>query len=88
MEDKEAIREGKDSVSVEGITADFVWYEADRLVLAMGSWQSRLKKLASVVEARHKEHLDIISKLLMENGNLKKQLWDLKKQPEKGKKHG
>jgi hypothetical protein len=42
-------------VKCEGVTPDFVWYETDRLLAEISMWQLRLKKLASVMEARHKE---------------------------------
>lgn len=64
----------KDSVEIPGITADHVWYETDRLLSAMNDWQSRFKRLSSIMEARHKEHLKIIDDLLAENKKLKDQL--------------
>jgi len=70
---KDALGEFKlDNVGTEGITDDFVWYETDRLLRDMSAWESRMKKLSSVMEARHKEHLKMISDLLDENTQLKK----------------
>lgn len=57
----------KDSVMVEGVTENFVWYEAEVIQRQMEETQSRLKKLVSVMEARHKEHLTMIDKLLRDN---------------------
>ena len=63
----------KDTVSVQGITEDFVWYESEILMRNMGEWSSRFKRLVEVMEARHKEHLRIIETLLAENRKLKKE---------------
>jgi hypothetical protein len=64
----------KDSVTVQGITEDFIWYEADILMRDMGAWGSRFKRLVETMEARHKEHLHMIDGLLHENKLLKEQL--------------
>lgn len=61
----------KDSVTVQGITEDFVWYEAKALSREMDGWDSRFQRLVSVMEARHKEHLRIIETLLNEIKTLK-----------------
>ena len=66
----------KDSVMVEGVTESFVWYESEVILRQMEQTQSRLKKLVSVMEARHKEHLRIINGLLDELSLLKKELND------------
>jgi len=66
----------KDSVMVEGVTENFVWYESEIILRQMEETQSRLKKLVSVMEARHKEHLRIINALLDELSLLKKELND------------
>lgn len=64
----------KDAIQVTGITADHVWYETDRLINDMSMWQSRFKRLSETMEARHKEHLQIISNLMQEIRNLKEEL--------------
>ncbi len=64
----------KDSVEVEGINADFVWYESEKLTRDMGAWISRFQKLVSVMEARHKEHIKMLDDVLRENSDLKFQL--------------
>jgi len=64
----------KESIAVEGITADHVWYNADILTRNMTSWTHDFKKLVSVMEARHKEHLNMIAELLMERTALKREL--------------
>ena len=64
----------KDSITVEGITADFVWYEAAVLRESMQKWANRFEKLVSVMEARHKEHLKMLQQVMDENRELKKQL--------------
>jgi hypothetical protein len=68
----------KDNVSVEGITADHVWYNADLLTRNMSSWAHDFQKLVSVMEARHKEHLQMIGNLLMERTALKSEIAALK----------
>jgi hypothetical protein len=57
----------KDSVMVEGVTENFVWYEAEVIQRQLDETQSRLRKLVLVMEARHKEHLTMIDKLLRDN---------------------
>ena len=68
----------KDSVQVEGITADHVWYNANRLTKNMASWGHDFQKLVNVMEARHKEHLNMIAELLMERAALKREIDTLK----------
>jgi len=68
----------KDDINVEGITADYVWYNANILNKNMASWGNDLQKLVSVMEARHKEHLKMIAELLMERTVLKKEINALK----------
>lgn len=66
----------KDSVTVQGITEDFIWYESEILMRDMGAWGSRFKRLVETMEARHKEHLHMIDGLLHEIKLLKEQLND------------
>jgi hypothetical protein len=73
----EKIEEG---VIVEGITADHVWYNAEVLTRKMSSWGHDFQKLVGIMEARHKEHLKMISDLLEERSNLKHQLLALQVQ--------
>lgn len=68
----------KDSIAVEGITADHVWYNADLLMGKMSFWAHDFKKLVEIMEARHKEHLKIIDDLLEERSSLKRKLATLK----------
>jgi hypothetical protein len=44
----------------------------------MGSWGHEFQKLVNVMEARHKEHLQMIADLLQERGNLKREISNLK----------
>lgn len=71
----------KDSVAVEGISADHVWYNADILTRNMSSWGHDFQKLVGIMEARHKEHLNMIAELLMERTALKRELAALKAAP-------
>jgi hypothetical protein len=56
---------------VEGITADYVWYQSQILTNKMKEWQLEFEKIVGVMEARHKEHLKIIGELLDEIKKLK-----------------
>ena len=64
----------KDSITVEGITADHVWYNANLLARNMSSWTDDFQKLVHIMEARHKEHLKIIDDLLAVQRELKRQI--------------
>jgi hypothetical protein len=64
----------KDSVAVQGITEDYVWYNAEKLLLEMGSWELEFKRVVRVMESRHKEHLKMIGDLLDENKDLRNKL--------------
>ena len=68
----------KDNINVEGITADYVWYNANLLTQKMSFWATDFQKLVSVMEARHKEHLKIIDDLLAQQGVLKREIAALK----------
>jgi hypothetical protein len=68
----------KDSINVEGITADHVWYNATRLTQKMSFWELDFKKLVQTMEDRHNEHLKIIRDLLDERGSLRRELANLK----------
>jgi hypothetical protein len=68
----------KDNINVEGITADYVWYNANLLTQKMSFWATDFQKLVSVMEARHREHLKIIDDLLAQQGVLKREIAALK----------
>lgn len=68
-------------VTVEGITADHVWYNAKILIGKMSFWEHDFQKLVGIMEARHKEHLKMIADLLQERGDLKRQIAVLKSTP-------
>lgn len=65
------IKDMAETERVEGITADYVWYNAKLLTNKMNEWQLEFDKVVGVMEARHKEHLKIISGLLDEIKKLK-----------------
>jgi hypothetical protein len=65
-------------VIVEGITSDYVWYNAKLLTDKMSFWENDFQKLVRVMEARHIEHLKIIADLLQERGDLKREISSLK----------
>jgi hypothetical protein len=60
-------------ITTDGITADYVWWNADLLVREMTGWTGKFDKLVKVMEARHKEHLAMIGGLLEERKRLKEQ---------------
>ena len=57
----------KDSITVEGITEDYVWYHAKILSAKMSQWDHDFQKLVKVMESRHKEHLIMLQDALHEN---------------------
>lgn len=61
----------KESVIIEGITEDYVWYQHKKLLSQMQTWQYEFERMVNVMENRHKEHLKIIEDLLRQNKFLK-----------------
>lgn len=72
-----------DSITVEGITDEYVWYHAKLLSDKMSQWDHDFQKLVKVMESRHKEHLQMVQNALNENRILRLQLKE--KQNETGK---
>ena len=72
----------KDNITTEGITADFVWYEAsiirEALNSAFATNMHRFDKVVRVMEARHKEHIKMLQDLMDQNRALKYELTTLK----------
>jgi len=64
----------KDSITVEGITDEYVWYHAKLLSDKMSAWDHDLQKLVTVMETRHKEHLNMVQNALNENRILRLRL--------------
>ena len=64
----------KDSITVEGITDEYVWYHAKLLSAKMSAWDNDFQKLVKVMESRHKEHLQMVQNALNENRILRLQL--------------
>jgi hypothetical protein len=60
--------------TTEGITADYVWWNANVLTGKMNQWRHDFDRVVNVMEARHKEHLKIIDDLLAEIKQLKEKL--------------
>lgn len=67
----------EDSITVEGITEDFVWYHAKLLTQKMSQWQYDFEKLVGVMEARHNEHLKMLDTAMSENRILKLRLKEM-----------
>ena len=70
----------EDSITVEGITDEYVWYHAKLLSAKMSQWDNDFQKLVKVMESRHKEHLEMVQTALHENRILRLRL----KEKEKG----
>ena len=68
----------KESHMAEGISADFVWYEASIIRNSMQSSLARFDKVVSVMEARHKEHIKMLQDVMDQNRALKYELTALK----------
>jgi hypothetical protein len=69
----------KDSVMVDGITEDYVWYHAKLLQEKMTHWDLEFQRLVKVMESRHNEHLKMLDRAMEENRILKRQLKEKKK---------
>jgi hypothetical protein len=63
----------KDNTTVEGITADYVWYNSELLKGKISTWIFDFERVVKVMEARHNEHLQIIAELLRKNKELKEE---------------
>ena len=63
-----------DSITVEGITDDYVWYHAKLLSAKMSAWDLDFQKLVKVMESRHNEHLNMLQTALHENRILRLRL--------------
>jgi hypothetical protein len=72
----------KESHMAEGISADFVWYEAsvirEALKHAFSVNMHRFDKVVSVMEARHKEHIKMLQDVMDQNSDLVNQIRTLK----------
>lgn len=64
----------EDSITVEGITKEYLWYHAKILSSKMGQWDIDFQKMVKVMEDRHQEHLRMIETLLMQNKMLRSEL--------------
>jgi hypothetical protein len=73
----------EDSITVEGITDEYVWYHAKLLSAKMSQWDNDFQKLVKVMESRHKEHLEMVQTALHENRILRLQLQLKEKKNEK-----
>jgi len=71
----------EDSITVEGITDEYVWYHAKLLSAKMSQWNTDFEKLVGVMESRHKEHLRMLDTAMHENRILKLRM----KEKENGK---
>ena len=64
----------EESISVEGITDEYVWYHAKLLSDKMRQWDHDFQKLVKVMESRHNEHLNMVQNALHENRILRLRL--------------
>ena len=72
--DEEKLFVVKDSITVEGIDENFVWYESQTLQESIRMWSYKFERIVRVMDARHKEHLQMLATVMDENAALKKQL--------------
>jgi hypothetical protein len=72
MNDEQEIKYA--AFTTEGITADYVWWNAKVLTDKMNQWKHDFERVVNVMESRHNEHLKIIDDLLLEIEQLKKKL--------------
>ena len=63
-----------DSITVEGITDEYVWFHAKLLSAKMSAWDLDFQKLVKVMESRHNEHLNMLQTALHENRILRLRL--------------
>lgn len=78
MNDEQQFVPLKESITVEGITSDYVWYNAKILTAKMSGWEHDFQKLVSVMEARHQDHLRMIEDLIRERHSLRGEIARLK----------
>jgi hypothetical protein len=64
----------EDSVTVEGITEEYLWYHAKLLTEKMNHWQHDFEKLVKVMESRNHDHLQMLETLMAENRSLKRRM--------------
>ena len=63
-----------DNVIVEGVTADYVWYQKKMIEKRMDELQRLIVRTIDTLEARRSEHLTVIAELLRQNKSLKDKL--------------
>lgn len=68
----------KESHVVEGVTEDFIWYEASILRQNMQAWQHRFEKLVNVMEARYKDQNKMIKHYMDKCDDLQVEVNELK----------
>ena len=68
----------EESIAVEGITDEYVWYHAKLLSDKMSQWDHDFQKLVKVMESRHQEHLMMLDKAMEANRILQRRLLEKK----------
>ena len=63
-----------DSVIVEGLTADYVWYQKEMIEKQMSRLMGTVIHTIDTIQARSDERLDVIAELLRENKALRDKL--------------
>ena len=63
-----------DSVIVEGLTADYVWYQKEMIEKQMSRLMGTVMHTIDTIQARKVENLDVIERLLRENKALRDKL--------------
>jgi hypothetical protein len=67
-----------DSVIVEGLTADYVWYQKEMINRRMIELDYLIVRTIGTLQARNNEHLGVIGELLRQNKSLKDKLKETK----------
>jgi len=68
----------KDSIQIEGIAEDYVWWQSEYLKNNMQMWSSQFERLIKTMDARHREHIKMLQDVMYENHSLKKQIKEIK----------
>ena len=68
-----------DSVIVEGVTHDYVWYQKEMIEKRMSRLMGTVMHTIDTIQARSDERLGVIDKLMRENKSLRDKLKEQQK---------
>lgn len=69
----------EESVTTEGIAADYVWYHSQVLLGKMGEWKRDFERVVRVMEEQRVANMRVMEDLLRINRELKEKLKDKEK---------